>query len=103
VDAGVIDTDYRGEDKVLLVNHRKLDREFKIGERIAHVIVERIDGHDWIEMDGLDEMERARKGFGSSGAGLELKETQPTICLLQADGNYEFYTSSDNNQHPILH
>jgi len=102
VDAGVIDADYRGEVKVVLVNHGKLDYEGKIGERIAQLVVERIDDQDWMEVDGLDETERAEKGFGITGTGLELKETQPTICFLQADGNHEFYDSSDINQHPIL-
>jgi len=55
-----------------------------------------------MEVDRLDETERAGKGFGSIGTGLELKETQPTICFHQADGNHEFYDSSDINQHPIL-
>jgi len=102
VDAGVIDADYRGEVKVLLVNHGKLDYEVKIGECIAQLIAERIDDQGWMEVDGLDETERAGKGFGSTGTVLELKETQPTICLLQANGNHEFYYSSDINQHPIL-
>jgi len=102
VEAGVIDADYRGEVKVQLVNHGKLEYEVKIGERIAQLVVERIDDQDWMEVDGLDETERAEKGFGSTGTGLELKETQPTICFHQADGNHEFYDSSDINQHPIL-
>jgi len=79
-----------------------LDYEVKIGEHIAQLVVERIDDQDSMEVDGLNETERAGKGFGSTGTGLELKETQPTICFLQADGNHEFYDSSDINQHPIL-
>ena len=43
VDAGVIDADYSGEVKVLLGNHGKLDYEVKIGERIAQLVLERID------------------------------------------------------------
>jgi len=46
VDAGVIDSDYRGEVKVLLVNHGKLYYEVRIGERIAQLVVERIDDQD---------------------------------------------------------
>jgi len=103
VDAGVIDADYRGEVKVLLVNHGKLDYEVKLGERRAQLIVERMDDQEWMKTEELDESERAEKGFGSSGTGVELKETQPTICFLQADGNQVFYDSSDINQHPILH
>ena len=102
VDAGVIDADYRGEVKVLVVNHGRLDYQVKIGERIAQLVVDRIDDQDWIEVDGLEETERSGKGFGSTGTGLEFKATQPTICFLQADGNHEFYNSSDINQHPIL-
>jgi len=102
VDVVVIDADYRGEVNVLLVNHGKMDYQVKIGERIVQLIVERIDDQEWMEMDRVDETERAGKGFGSSGTGLELKETQPTICFLQADGNHQFYDSSDINQPPIL-
>ena len=102
VDAGVIDADYREEVKVLLVNHGKLDYEVKMGERIAQLVVKRIDDQGWMEVDWLDGTKRAGKGFGSTGTGLELKETQPTICFLQADGNHEFYDSSDINQDPIL-
>jgi len=79
VDAGVIDADYKGEVKVLLVNHGRLDYEVKIGERIAQLVVERIDDQDWMEVDGLEGTESVGKGFSSTGTGLELKETQPTI------------------------
>jgi len=61
-----------------------------------------MDDQEWMETEELDETERAEKGFGSSGTGVELKETQPTICFLQADGNHVFYDSSNINQHPIL-
>ena len=53
-------------------------------------------------MDGLDVTEWAEKGFGSSGLGAELKEVQPMICFLQADGNHQFYDPLDINQHPVL-
>ena len=102
VDAGVIDADYRGEVKVRLINQGKLHYEVKIGEHIAQLVMERIDDQDWMEVDGLDETERAGKGFGSTRTRLELKETQPTISFLQADGNHECYDSSDIHQHPIL-
>ena len=75
VDAGVIDADYRGEVKVLLVNHGKMDYEVQKGDRIAQLIVERIDDQEWREVEELEETERAEKGFGSTGKGLELKET----------------------------
>ena len=102
VDAGVIDGDYRGEIKVLLVNHNELNYEVRKGDRIAQLIVERLDDQDGMEVQGLDVTERAGKGFGSSGLVTELKEVQPTICFLHADGNHQFYDPLDINQHPIL-
>jgi len=91
VDAGVIDTDYKGEIKVLLVNHNKVNYEVKKGDWMAQLIVEQLDDKDWMEVQGLDVTERAGKGFGSSGLGTELKEIHPTIFFLQADGNHQFY------------
>ena len=87
VDAGVIDANYRGELKVLLVNHGNSDYQIKTENRIAQPIVEKIIDQDWEDVDMLDETDRADKGFGSTGIGLELKETQPTICFLYSDGN----------------
>jgi len=55
-----------------------------------------------MEVEGLDVMERVEKGFGSRGLGTELKVVQPTICFLQADGDYPFYDPFDINQDPIL-
>ena len=55
-----------------------------------------------MEVDGLEETERAGKGFGSTGSGLELKEVQPKICFLQADGKYQYYNTSDMDHHPVL-
>ena len=102
MDAGVIDADYMGEVKVLLVNHGTTNYKVRKGDRIAQLIVERLDDQEWMEVDGLDEMARAEKGFGSSGLGMELKEVRPTICFLHADGNHKFYDSFDVNQNPIL-
>ena len=64
--------------------------------------MERLDDRDWMEVEELDVTERAEKGFGSSGLGTELKEVQPTICFLQADGNHPFYDPFDINQYPML-
>ena len=57
VDAGVIDADYRGELKVLLVNHGASDYEIKTGDRIAQLIVEKIVDHEWEDVEMLDETE----------------------------------------------
>ena len=97
VDAGVIDADYRGEVKVLLVNHNSTEYEVRKGDRIARLIVERLDDQDWLEGEELDVTERREKGFGSSGLRVELKEDEPTIYFLQADGNHQFYDRFDIN------
>jgi len=102
VDAGVIDADYRGEVKALLVNHNSMDYEVRKGDRIAQLIVEGLDDQDWMEVEELDVTARAEKGFGNTGLGVELKEVQSTICFLQANGNHQFYDPFDINQHPIL-
>ena len=57
VDAGVIDVDYRGELKVLLVNHGASDYEIKTGDRIAQLIVEKIVDQDWKDVEMLDQTE----------------------------------------------
>jgi len=55
-----------------------------------------------MEVERLHVTERAEKGFGSRGLGVELKEVQPTRYFLQAEGNHQFYDPFDINQHPIL-
>ena len=57
VDAGVIDADYRGELKVLLVNQGTSNYEIKTIDCIAKLIVEKIVDQDWEEVEMLDEME----------------------------------------------
>lgn len=66
--AGVIDSDYRGEVKVLLCNgtpHRKTVRK---GERIAQLLIVPVGMPNLIEVDALPETARGTNGFGSSGA-----------------------------------
>ncbi len=64
--AGVIDSDYRGEIKVLLINHGT--ETFKIckGDRIAQLVVVKIL-LNWQIVENLDETERNENGFGSTG------------------------------------
>jgi len=65
---GTIDAGYRGEVKVLLVNH-DLHDEVRIdrGDRIAQLVVQRVESVDWIEVDELDATSRDTFGFGSTG------------------------------------
>ena len=65
--AGVIDSDYRGEVKVLLVNMGDKPIEIKHGDRIAQMVVTPFHGTELIEVDELDDAERGTGGFGSTG------------------------------------
>ncbi|GAB5387816.1 MAG: dUTP diphosphatase [Alphaproteobacteria bacterium] len=64
---GTIDADYRGEIKVLLINHG--DRPFVIarGERIAQMVIARHETVSWHITEELDDTTRGAGGFGSTG------------------------------------
>jgi dUTP pyrophosphatase len=64
---GTIDADYRGEIKVLLINHG--DQEFVIadGERIAQLVIARHERINWLEAEQLEDTLRGQGGFGSTG------------------------------------
>jgi len=65
--AGVIDSDYRGEVRVVLVNHG--DEPFRIekGDRIAQLLVQPVERAAFAAAASIDETDRGAGGFGSSG------------------------------------
>lgn len=65
---GTIDADYRGEVKVLLINHGLEDFVVEHGMRIAQLVVQPVQGAVLEEMDLSVETERGAGGFGSTGA-----------------------------------
>ncbi|HEY4278920.1 MAG TPA: dUTP diphosphatase [Conexibacter sp.] len=66
---GLIDAGYRGELKVLLLNtDRDEPCEIVVGDRIAQLVIIRVDLCHTIEVDALPESERGNGGFGSSGS-----------------------------------
>ena len=67
VGAGVIDSDYRGEVKVLLFNFSSDDFEVKEGDRIAQLIIEYVAPTNITEITELNETSRGEGGFGSTG------------------------------------
>lgn len=67
VGAGVIDSGYRGEIKVLLRNTSDLPFNFRAGERIAQLIIEKCHSATFEVVENLDETERKSGGFGSTG------------------------------------
>lgn len=64
---GTIDSDYRGEVKVILINLGNEDFEVKNGERIAQIVVAPVTIGAFEQVSVLDETERGAGGFGSTG------------------------------------
>jgi dUTP pyrophosphatase len=64
---GTIDADYRGEVKVLLVNHGDTPFAVERGMRIAQLVVARHAHVEWVQREALEETVRGPGGFGSTG------------------------------------
>ena len=64
---GTIDSDYRGEIKVILANSGKTSYAIQPGERIAQLVIARYETVQWELVKSLDETERGTGGFGSTG------------------------------------
>ncbi|KAG8947588.1 Deoxyuridine 5'-triphosphate nucleotidohydrolase [Tulasnella sp. 424] len=70
--AGVIDADYRGIVFVLLFNHSDQDFKVQVGDRVAQLIIEKIETPDVLEVENLEETLRGAGGFGSTGGHAKL-------------------------------
>jgi len=64
-----VDADYRGEVKVILVNHGREPFPVNHGDRIAQMVVARVEHVDFEEVDELTDSERGQGGFGHTGTG----------------------------------
>ena len=64
---GTIDADYRGEVKVILINHGDEPFEIRRGERIAQIVVAPVSAFAFSQRENLDETDRGSGGFGSTG------------------------------------
>ena len=64
---GTIDSDYRGEIKVILINHGREDFRIEPGDRIAQIVFAEVTQVDLEKAEELDETERSSGGFGSTG------------------------------------
>lgn len=64
---GTIDSDYRGEIKVILANFSDVAFEIKCGDRIAQILIAAYQKSEWVEVQSLSETKRADGGFGSTG------------------------------------
>ncbi|MGD2100811.1 MAG: dUTP diphosphatase [Acidimicrobiia bacterium] len=65
---GLIDSGYRGEISVLLINHGDESVSFERGERIAQLAIVPIPNVEWAEVESLDDTSRGSGGFGSTGS-----------------------------------
>lgn len=64
---GTIDADYRGELKVILINHGAEDFTINRGDRIGQMVIAPVWQAQFVETDELDETDRGAGGFGSTG------------------------------------
>jgi dUTP pyrophosphatase len=64
---GTIDSDYRGEIKVILINHGNEDFLIKNNDRIAQLVFNEVVKVSFQEVNNLDQTSRDQKGFGSTG------------------------------------
>jgi dUTP pyrophosphatase len=64
---GTIDSDYRGELKVILINHGTAPFAIRRGDRIAQLVLAPVVRASWLKVDDLPETARGEGGFGSTG------------------------------------
>jgi dUTP pyrophosphatase len=64
---GTVDSDYRGEIMILLINHSNDEFIIQVGERIAQGVINQIVQASFDEVDELNDTDRGSGGFGSTG------------------------------------
>ena len=64
---GTVDSDYRGEVKVILINHGAEGFDIRRGDRVAQLVLAPVTRASWVAVDELDETARGEGGFGSTG------------------------------------
>ncbi len=64
---GTIDSDYRGEIKVILINLSNESQKIVNGDRIAQIVLQKIESLEWSLNDTLQETTRGEGGFGHTG------------------------------------
>lgn len=64
---GTIDSDYRGELKVIMINLGSETFSVRRGDRVAQLVLAPVTRASWLEVETLDETARGQGGFGSTG------------------------------------
>jgi dUTP pyrophosphatase len=65
--AGVIDSGYRGELVMAVINLGEVDYIFQKGDKVMQMLVQKVENPEIVEVDQLAESARGKKGFGSTG------------------------------------
>ena len=65
--AGVIDSGYRGDVGVILFNSQYSDYHIKPGDRVAQLVLQKVENFELIEVSDLNNTDRSEDGFGSTG------------------------------------
>lgn len=69
---GTIDSDYRGELKVILINHGSEPFDIRRGDRVAQLVLAPVVRASWLKVDELEATVRGEGGFGSTGGIVSL-------------------------------
>ncbi len=64
---GTIDSDYRGEIKIILINLSQQEHLIQHGDRIAQMVIHQITKAEWVKVKVLNESKRGINGFGHTG------------------------------------
>ena len=64
---GTIDADYRGEIKIILINLSNEKQMINPGDRIAQMVIQKVEHVTWFEVNQLEESKRSEGGFGHTG------------------------------------
>jgi dUTP pyrophosphatase len=65
--AGVVDSDYRGEIRVVLINHGDEPFAIQAGDRIAQILIQKVERATFVAAGAIGETARGAGGFGSTG------------------------------------
>lgn len=64
---GLVDAGYRGEIRVVVINHGTEKFEIQRGDRVAQLVVVPVVAQEWVEVEELEASDRGADGFGSTG------------------------------------
>ncbi len=64
---GTIDADYRGEIKIVLINLSDEEQTINAGDRIAQMVIQKVERATWQQVEILNDTERGAGGFGHTG------------------------------------